>query len=362
MEIFMRRALELAAQGAGFTAPNPMVGAVIVKNGHIVGEGWHQKAGTPHAEIHALNMAGNYAAGATLYVTLEPCCNFGKTPPCTEALIQAGITKVVAAVETPDPNAKGKGFKRLREAGVEVEVGLLAEEVKMLNEVFWVNQEKKRPFVALKVTASVDGKIATYQGISQWITGEESRKHGQQLRWRYGAVLTGIGTIMAYHPQMTTECLAVDCVKPKRIILDSHLKIDPANYVCDVEQTETWIYTFHCDSFKRSKLEKRGVKVLCCPEVNGRIDFKALLYDIYQKGVVSVVLEAGAQLNGAFFDQKLIDKLYLYFGPMLIGGNDAQSLLGGQGIATLQDAVELAHINFQKIGKDWLVTGYPQWD
>jgi len=361
MEIYMRRALELAAQGAGFTAPNPMVGAVIVKNGQIVGEGWHQKVGTPHAEIHALNMAGNYAAGATLYVTLEPCCNFGKTPPCTEALIQAGISKVVAAVETPDPNAGGKGFARLREAGVDVKVGLLAEEAKLLNEVFWVNQEKKRPFVALKGTASLDGKIATHQGFTQWITGEEARKHGQQLCWRYGALLTGIGTVMAHNPHMTV-CLAVDCHQPKRIILDSHLKIDPASYVCNIEQTETWVYTFECDNGKKSKLEKKGVKVLCCPETNGRINFAALLDDLYQKGVVSVVLEAGAQLNGVFFDQKLIDKLYLYLGPKLIGGQDAPSLLGGQGIAFLQEAVELAHTDFQKIGKDWLLTGYPQWD
>jgi diaminohydroxyphosphoribosylaminopyrimidine deaminase/5-amino-6-(5-phosphoribosylamino)uracil reductase len=306
-EELMKRALDLARKGEGWTTPNPMVGAVIVNRGQVVGEGYHQKAGTPHAEIHALNMAGDRVKGGTIYVTLEPCCHFGRTPPCTDALIKAGIAKVVVAMTDPNPQVAGGGLKKLKEAGVEVMTGVLEEEARILNEVFIKHITARRPFVALKSALTLDGKTAAKNGTSQWITGEEAREYVHRLRHKYDAILVGIGTVLADDPLLTTRLPGLK--NPLRVVLDSSLRIPLTARVLDTRTSPTLVFTAVSleESAKARKIKEKGGEVISCPGAGSRVDIPEVLKVLYERGITGLLVEGGREVGGSFFDARLIE-------------------------------------------------------
>ena len=356
---YMRQALDLAELGRGRVTPNPLVGAVIVKDGQVIGKGWHQKAGTPHAEIHALNDAGENSRGATLYVTLEPCCHTGKTPPCTEAIIRAGIKKVFAAMEDPNPLVAGKGFYRLQEAGIEVESGLLNQEARHLNEVFIKNMTDKMPFIAMKTAATLDGKTATKTGDSKWITGCLSRERVHRLRSYYDAIMTGIGTVEKDDPQMTVR-LGDSSPQPLRIVIDYNLEINERARICDTKDAHTMIITNNQDPDKAVRLKEIGVELLVLEGKNGLFDLRKLLQMLYERGVMSIFLEAGAGLNAAFLHENLIDKYYVFLAPKLIGGDSAPGIFSGEGISCMNQSKYVTIASVEEIDGDWLFTAYPK--
>ncbi len=362
-EAFMRRALELAARARGKTSPNPLVGAVVVKDGAVVGEGYHRKAGEPHAEVHALEQAGSRARGATLYVNLEPCCHFGRTPPCTEAIIRAGIARVVAATLDPNPLVSGKGVARLREAGISVEVGVLEKEARRLNEVFFKYITTRLPFVTLKAALSLDGKIATAAGESKWITGEEARRFVHELRAQHDAVMVGIGTVLADDPSLTVRLVETER-QPRRIVVDSRLRIPlESQLVRTAREVPTIVAAVAglAPPEKKDALAARGVAVWELPGDQGRVDLGALAAALGRAEVTSVLLEGGATLNAAALAAKLVDKLVFFFAPLLIGGRDAPGPVGGEGVPRLEEAVKVAELEWRQVGRDLLVMGYPVW-
>lgn len=359
-EKWMERALGLARKGEGWTAPNPMVGAVIVKDGQIVGEGFHQKAGTPHAEVHALAMARDQAKGAAVYVTLEPCCHYGRTPPCTEALIRAGVAKVVVAMEDPNPKVAGGGIRQLREAGIEVVTGVLEREAQVLNEVFVKHVTLHRPFLALKSAVTLDGKTASRTGSSQWITGKEARELAHKLRHRYDAILVGIGTVLADNPQLTTRIPGLK--NPLRVVIDSSLRVPLDARVLDTKTGPTWVFTAQGNSPQAESLREKGVDVIPCPGPGGKVDLDAVIQILYEKGITGVLIEGGAEITGAFFDRQLADKFYIFVAPKLIGSHLAPGLIGGCGISGMKDAVFLEDLSLEKVGQDFLFVGYPKFN
>lgn len=359
--LYMERALKLAALGRGKTSPNPMVGAVVVLNGRVVGEGYHQKAGTPHAEVHALRQAGDKAKGAVLYVTLEPCCHYGRTPPCTEAIIRSGVRRVVVAVEDPNPLVSGKGIQALREAGIEVEVGVLEAEARRLNEAFFKYMLEKRPFVTIKAAMSLDGKIATATGDSKWITGTEAREFVQRLRAESDAIMVGIGTVLADDPLLTVR-LAGEEKKPLRVIVDSNLRIPvESQIVSTAHDVPTVVATVEgkCDVKKKKVLEDAGVEVWQLPGDNGRVRLRSLLEELAKKEVLSVLLEGGATLNAAALAAGVVDKLVFFYAPKIIGGSDAPGPFGGKGVDEIKRAIMVEELRWEKIGEDLMVIGYP---
>jgi diaminohydroxyphosphoribosylaminopyrimidine deaminase/5-amino-6-(5-phosphoribosylamino)uracil reductase len=342
-EAMMRLALQLAESASGQTAPNPAVGAVVAKNGRIVGLGAHLKAGTPHAEVHALRMAGEEANGAILYVTLEPCSHFGKTPPCVDAIIAAGIAKVFVAVPDPYPLVAGSGVGRLKEAGIEVEVGLLAQEAKTINRPFFTAVTKRRPFVTVKAAMTLDGKIATETGDSKWVTNERSRAFVHYLRHTHQAVMVGIGTVLADNPQLTTRGIE-NGRNPLRVIIDSRLRVPLDANVATDHQAATIIYTsMTCDSEKKAYLEGKGITVVVTggPE---RVDLQEVLKDLADRGIQSLLVEGGGQINQSLLSAHLVDEILLFIAPKVVGGNTAPTPFGGSGIALMADAVRL-HID-----------------
>lgn len=358
-EFFMDRALELARQADGWTSPNPLVGAVVVRDGRIVGEGYHMKAGTPHAEVHALKMAGSKARGAALYVTLEPCCHHGRTPPCTDAVLKAGITRVVAAMEDPNPVVAGKGLRKLQAAGVEVKTGVLEQESRQLNEVFLKYIVSHEPFIAVKSAVTLDGKIATKTGSSQWITGSEARIMAHRLRHRYDAVLAGIGTVLADDPLLTVRVPGEKLKNPVRVIIDSQLKIPFNAQVLDTGQAPTIIYTAGVNSYKLEVLEDKGVEVVACPGEEGRVDLAAVFRDLGKKGITGVLVEGGGEIHGSIFDRHLADKIYIFMAPKIVGSHRAPGMIGGSGISRMGEAVKIYRRTIEQVGEDLLITGYP---
>lgn len=320
-EQFMRRALHLAEKAKGFTAPNPMVGAVIVKNGQIVGEGYHRRAGENHAEVNALHRAGTHAQGATIYVTLEPCSHYGKTPPCADALIRAGIKEVYIAVADPNPKVNGGGIQKLEQAGIKVHIGLCGKEAFYLNEVFFTNHTEKRAFVALKSAQSIDGKIGPDNGAPIRITSELSRKYGHMLRREYGAVLVGINTILNDDPVLNIRYdIPHDSNRPIRIIVDSEMRIPLNAKVLDLNDGPILIYTAaELSRSLRGKIESKGVEVVALPDGYGRVDLKQLPYDLYQRGICGVLIEGGSQILSSFFSAENWDRYYAFTAPKLIG-------------------------------------------
>lgn len=364
---YMEEALRLAEKARGRTSPNPMVGAVIVKDGHVIGKGYHTKAGSPHAEIEALNDAVEDPQGSILYVTLEPCCMYGKTPPCTDAIIRAGIRRVVAAMIDPDPRVKGKGCEQLRNAGIDVDVGILENQARRLNEAFITHKITGFPFVISKFAMSLDGKIATKIGDSKYITNEASRAYVHALRNQVDAIMVGIGTVLADDPLLTTRLKGLRATSedaghnPHRIILDTHLSIPlTANVVRDVSEAKTTIFTGEgIDQDKVTRLRERGVEIQSVEyDDYGKLNLKQILEVLGKHDVVSVLLEGGAEINGTAFIHHLVDKVLVFIAPLIIGGKDARSAIEGSGIETLSDAVRLSEITTQRFGDDMLIEGY----
>lgn len=356
-EKYMRLAMQLAGNAIGRTSPNPLVGAVIVKDNRVVGCGWHRKAGTPHAEVHALNQAGELAQGADVYVTLEPCAHYGKTPPCAKALVEAKVKNVYGGLLDVNPKVAGKGFKILEDAGIHVEYGFLQDELRKQNEVFFKWIEHKKPFVVLKAAMTLDGKIATAIGQSKWITNETSRAYGYKLRDIYDGIMVGINTVIEDNPMLTAR---VDGGKnPIRIVVDSSLKIDiNANVVQDKSAKTIVATTDKADKDKILKLQAQDVDVIVVDkDENDKVDIEKLLDILGQKNICSILVEGGATLSGSFVAKKLIDKVYFFIAPKIIGGKEAKTPVAGTGILNLQEALALKDIQIEKLEEDILIIG-----
>lgn len=359
-EKYMELALRLAEKAAGWTSPNPMVGAVIVKDGEIIGTGYHRQAGTPHAEIHALREAGERARGATLYVNLEPCAHYGRTPPCVDEVIRAGIARCVVAMKDPNPRVAGRGIRRMREAGIEVVVGVKEKEARRLNEVFIKYITTGLPFVVLKSAVSLDGKIATRTGHSQWITGPEARRWAHRLRHLYDAVLVGIGTVLADNPRLTVRLEGEKAKDPVRVILDSRARIPlDANVLTVKSQAPTIIATSEkAPADKIGALRAAGAEVIFLEEEGGKIDLAALLRALGEREITSVLIEGGATVNADVLEKGLVDKVCWFIAPKFIGGKEAPSAIGGEGIQHMSQAWELEEVNWRLLGRDLYLEGY----
>lgn len=357
----MRRALRLAARG--FTAPNPMVGAVLVKDGRVIGEGYHRRAGLPHAEVEALRQAGDKARGATLYVTLEPCSHWGRTPPCADALIEAGVRCVYAAMQDPNPLVSGKGFQRLREAGVEVYVGVLEEQARHLNEIFVKYHTTGMPFVTVKAAMSLDGKIATRTGDSKWITSEPARRLVHRLRARHDAILVGVDTVLRDDPLLTVRLPRLrEPLRRWRVVVDSRLRCSESAQVLKVEDAPTLIATTaSAPPDKVARLRERGVEVEVLPALNGRVDLFALMQTLAQRGITGVLCEGGGTLIASLFASQLVDKVIFFYAPRLIGGKDAPTAVEGEGITNVCDSLSFDRVYWKKVGVDMMVQAYPIW-
>ena len=356
-EKYMRLAMQLAGNAIGRTSPNPLVGAVIVKDNRVVGCGWHRKAGTPHAEVHALNQAGELAQGADVYVTLEPCAHYGKTPPCAKALVEAKVKNVYGGLLDVNPKVAGKGFKILEDAGIHVEYGFLQDELRKQNEVFFKWIEHKKPFIVLKAAMTLDGKIATATGQSKWITNETSRAYGYKLRDIYDGIMVGINTVIEDNPMLTAR---VDGGKnPIRIVVDSSLKIDiNANVVQDKSAKTIVATTDKADKDKILKLQAQDVDVIVVDkDENDKVDIEKLLNILGQQNICSILVEGGATLSGSFVAKKLVDKVYFFIAPKIIGGKEAKTPVAGTGILNLQEALALKDIQIEKLEEDILIIG-----
>lgn len=345
-EQFMKRAIELAKQGVGWTAPNPLVGAVVVKNGRVIGEGYHRKYGELHAERNALAACTEDPAGATLYVTLEPCCHYGKTPPCTEIIIEKKIAKVVIGSRDPNPKVAGKGARILREHGIEVVEDYMREACDALNPVFFHYITTKTPYVVLKFAMTLDGKIATRTGASKWITGEAARNHVHQLRSRYAGILAGIGTVLADDPML--NCRIDGAHQPLRIILDSHLRIPMGSRL--VRSAKEYPLLIVCNESTRDreegasriqKLEEAGAKVWTLPEKNGHPDLNVLMQRLGEEEIDSVLIEGGGTVNEAALKAHIVHHVYAYIAPKIFGGEDAKTPVEGSGIRLPQECAKL---------------------
>ena len=362
--LYMKRALSLAGRGKGKTNPNPMVGAVIVNQGRVVGEAYHRQAGKPHAEILALHRAGPRARGGVLYVTLEPCCHLHKrTPPCVPLLMQSGLTKVCVAMADPNPQVSGQGIHMLKRARLQVSVGVLEEEAQQLNAVYrhWITTG--RPFVIVKGAMTVDGKIATRTGQSKWITGDQARQDVHRVRSQVDVVMVGIGTVLADNPELSARGSkggngARAGRQPVRVVLDSRLRIPlKAKILQWVHEQPTIVCTTVQASPKKVQmLREQDVQVWVLPQKNGRVSLKASMTQLGTKGMSSVLLEGGSTLNASALHEGLVNQVRLYIAPLLMGGQNAKSLIGGVSPKTLEQAWRLVNPELKKIGQDWLLT------
>ena len=358
-EYYMRLALELAAKARGQTGVNPVVGCVIVKDGRIVGLGSHLRRGEAHAEIHALNMAGDEARGATVYVTLEPCSHHGRTPPCADRLIGAGVARVVAAATDPNPKVSGRGLAKLREAGIETACGLLEPESRKLNEAFEKYIRTGLPFVTLKAGATMDGRLAAGSGDSRWVTGEASREAAHTLRHRHDAIMIGAGTALRDDPSLTTRT-PVPGLNPVRVVVDSRLTLPLHLKLFTDGQAPTIVLAAEeANGGKRGRLEAAGVEVVGCKADGSRIDLRDAMRKLGEREIASVLLEGGGKLNGAMLEAGLIDKVAIFYAPKIVGG--AGTPLFDAGLADrMAEAVRLVRIEIERYGDDWCVTGYPE--
>ncbi|MBP2650043.1 MAG: riboflavin biosynthesis protein RibD [Firmicutes bacterium] len=355
---YMRQAIELASQAAGRTSPNPLVGAVMVKNGQVVGQGYHARAGTPHAEINALAVAGSQARGATLYVTLEPCSHYGRTGPCAKAVIEAGITRAVVAMTDPNPKVKGRGIELMRTAGIEVVEGVMAAEAAKLNEVFikWI--ATGMPFGLMKTAMTLDGKIATRTGHSKWITGETSRNSVHTLRDTCDAILVGIGTVLADNPELTTR-LPNGGKNPQRIIVDSLARTPLTAKVVNDGLAPTIIaVTSDAPAENIAALRAKGVQVLVVSRGSTGVDLRELFSLLGKREITSVLIEGGAAINAAALAANIVDKVYAFVAPKIIGGKTAPGPVGGIGAETMAETINLEEITISLSGEDVLITAY----
>ena len=352
----MAHALQLAARGLDTTSPNPRVGCVLVRDGEIVGEGWHERAGEPHAEIHALRAAEGAARSATAYVTLEPCSHFGRTPPCADALIDAGVTRVVVAMVDPNPLVGGRGLERLRATGIRTEYGLLEDEARELNIGFVSRMTRGRPWVRLKAAATLDGKTALENGVSQWITGAAARADGHRWRARACAVLTGIGTVREDDPQLTVR--DVPCTRqPLRILVDAGLQVSLAARI--LQGAPILIATASADAARITALRDRGHEVLIVPNAAGKVDLPQLLLQLGARGLNEIHVEAGFKLNGSLMREGCVDEVLLYLAPMLVG-DAAHGLFNLPALAALEGATRLDIRDLRMIGPDLRLIARPR--
>lgn len=354
-ETYIKRCIELAKKSEGFVSPNPLVGAVVVKEGIVIGEGYHQKCGEAHAEVNALNQAGKEAIGSTLYVSLEPCSHYGKTPPCADLIIEKGVKKVVIGMPDINKKVNGNGIKKLKEAGIEVVYPILKQECEKLNEIFIKNQKEQKPFIAIKTASTMDGKIATQSGSSKWITSDNAREKVQVLRNKYDAILTGSGTIIEDNPSLT--CRMNGGRNPIRIIIDSELKTNPNSKVYKNDGTKVFIAIK--EDTPQSKLEKfTNVAFIKCPTKNGKIDLEFFVKKLYNLGIYSIIIEAGGVLNGEFLKQNLCDKVYLFMAPKIFGDDKAKNNFSGFYIDKVDECLNLQFEHVELLNPDVLMEGY----
>ncbi len=352
----MARALALAERGLETTTPNPRVGCVLARDGEIVGEGWHERAGEPHAEVHALRAAGERARGATAYVTLEPCSHHGRTPPCADALVAAGVARVIAAMEDPNPQVSGKGLARLRAAGIDTAAGLLQAQAHEINIGFISRMTRGRPWLRMKTASTLDGKTALNNGVSQWITGEAARRDGHRWRARACAVLTGIGTVRADDPQLSVR--AVPCSRqPLRVLVDARLEVSPEARI--LAGGHCLIATATDDAEKTAALRERGAELLRLPDAAGKVNLPALLQELGRRGLNEVHVEAGFGLNGSLLREGCVDELLMYFAPMLVG-EAAQGLFRLPELTALDRAVRLKVADLRAVGEDFRLIARPE--
>lgn len=356
----MARALGLAAEARGRTSPNPMVGAVVVREGVIVGEGYHHRVGEPHAEVLALGQAGEAARGADLYVNLEPCAHFGRTPPCVEAIVRAGIARVFAAQKDPNPKVDGRGFSSLRQAGVRVHVGLLAAEAGRLNEVYCRYVTTGLPHVTLKIGMSLDGKTATRTGEARWITGEASRRRVHELRNAVDAILVGIGTILTDDPELTVRLPGVECRHPDRVVIDSRLRIPNKSRVLLQRNRSRTILVAgsHAPEARIRELRELGAEVIVVDGGERRVDLRVVMERLGALGISSVLVEGGSEIAASSLAAGIVDKLVFFISPLLIGGREAPPVIGGRGAGPLADAPRLSSVRWETVGDDIMVEGY----
>lgn len=337
-EKYIKIALKLAGKAKGMTSPNPCVGALVVKDGRIVGMGYHRFAGGQHAEIYALRQAGKRASGATLYVSLEPCSHYGRTPPCTDSIISAGIKRIVAAIKDPNPKNNGKGLRMLRRNGIKTDVGILETEARRLNEDFIKYITKRMPFVSVKVAQTLDGKIATRTGDSKWITGQEARKFVHKLRSEVDAIMVGAGTVLKDDPLLTVRLKSRKVKQPLRIILSGRSKIPSEARI----------------------LNSRGggAIIVRTKEKSGRVDIRSLLKELAKREITSVLIEGGGETIASAFEAGVVDKVYFFMAPKVIGGREALTSVEGKGIEKIGKAIRIKKTSFRKIGDDLLIEGY----
>ena len=361
---FMARALHLAERGLFTTDPNPRVGCVLVKAGEVIGEGWHQWAGEAHAEINALRVAGERAKGATAYITLEPCCHHGRTPPCSDALIAAGISRVVVAMEDPNPRVAGQGLAQLQKAGITTQHGVMQAQAEALNPGFIQRMRHGRPYVRGKMAMSLDGRTAMASGESQWITGAAARRDVHRLRARSSAIVTGIGTVLADDPSLTVRLGNIEDGKPAanirqplRVVLDSQLQM-PVSAKLLSQAGQTLVLTVSEDTQKAAQLSAAGAEVEVLAAHNGRLDLAAVMTCLAHREINEVMVEAGATLCGAMLQAGLFDELVIYMAPLIMG-DDARGLLQLSGLKKMADRIELQIADIRAIGHDWRIQARP---
>ncbi len=357
----MKMALALAEKGRGFTSPNPMVGAVLVKEGKVVGQGWHRAVGEAHAEVEAIRDAGDHAEGATLYVTLEPCNHTGRTPPCAEKVLTAGIREVVMAMEDPNPHVTGGGARFLAERGIAVRKGVCEAEARRLNESFIKFIQTGRPFVVMKSAATLDGRTATRTGDSKWITGPAARRFVHLLRHEADAILVGIGTVKADNPQLTTRLEHLKGRDPIRVILDTDLSIDAGAEVLrqNPSGTDTLIVTgpVVCKE-KKQRLEQQGVRVIQTEKTSGGIDLKDLMSRLGEMQVTRLLIEGGSRVHASALNSGIVDKVHLFFAPKILGGDDGYPICRGQGPERMNQSISLTDIRVLRFDDDVMIEGY----
>ncbi|MBA4536755.1 bifunctional diaminohydroxyphosphoribosylaminopyrimidine deaminase/5-amino-6-(5-phosphoribosylamino)uracil reductase RibD [Bacillus aquiflavi] len=355
---YMKLALSLARAAEGQTSPNPLVGAVVVKNGNILGMGAHLRAGTPHAEVHAIRAAGVEASGSDLYVTLEPCSHHGKTPPCTELIIEAGIKRVIVATQDPNPLVAGKGIERLRSAGIEVEVGLCKGEADNMNKPFFHFIKTRQPFVTLKAGLSLDGKTAASSGDSKWITSSEARLDVHELRHKHDAILVGINTVLTDDPLLTTR-LPRGGKNPNRIILDTQLRTPLNARIVEDRSAKTIIITGeNIDTQKKYALKQKGVEVISLSSKT--ISLQDVLFELGKKNIMSLLVEGGGEVHASFIKEQVYQQIIFYVAPLLIGGKQSFPVIGGNGATVMKEAEKLTFISIEKIGSDLKITAIPR--
>jgi diaminohydroxyphosphoribosylaminopyrimidine deaminase/5-amino-6-(5-phosphoribosylamino)uracil reductase len=359
-EIFMQQALDLAEKGRGFTAPNPMVGAIVVKDGRVVGQGYHQAPGGAHAEVNAIAAAGEAARGADLYVTLEPCNHTGRTPPCTEKILAAGIRRVIMAMADPNPDVAGGGRGYLQDRGVEVLSGVCEAQARQLNEVFVTFARTRRPFVVLKCAATLDGRIATRTGDARWVTGAQARGFGHRLRHWLDGILVGVKTVRTDDPSLTTRLNDLPGRDPVRLILDTHLNTPVAAKVLRQQsESDTIIFCKSAaDPARRRALAAAGARVMAVPEKAGRIDLAALMTVLGQLGLTSLLIEGGAEVSAAALAADIVDKIYFFYAPKILGGDDGVPICRGPGPELMRQCKPVKDLAVRRLGQDVLVSGY----